>query len=139
MLAPHNNFFPILAWLPLDRIAAASREAWKIEEKMGYRSGISGESMPGMEIYLWGPHGRTGLLEHLLSFNPEGPQSIQLVAEINQRALGILRDKYGASCGIYYPGFSGPLNPEYENLLKAIKRYFDPQGIMAPGKLISGE
>jgi FAD/FMN-containing dehydrogenase len=139
MFASLNTFFPILAWLPFDRVVSASREACELIQRMGYRSALSGESAPTLQIYLWGPHGRTALLEHDLNFDPQDGQSIQKVAEISQTAAELLRDKYGASCNIYFPGFSGPLNPEYERLLKGIKKYFDPHGIMSPGKLIAGE
>ena len=139
MLAPHNTFMPILAYLPFDKIVPASREACRIIDEMGYQSGLSGESAPTLQVYLWGPHGRTALLEHDLNYNPEDPQDIGKVAEINGKVLELLREKYGASINIYFPGFSGPLDPEYERLLMGIKKYFDPQGIMSPGKLIAAE
>jgi len=139
MLAPHNTFMPILAYMPFDKVVPASIEACKVVAEMGYISELSGESTPTLQIYLWGPHGRTALLEHDLIYNPEDPQNIQKVAEINQKVVELLRDKYSASCNVYYPGFSGPLNSEYEKLLKSIKKYFDPNDIMSPGKLIAGE
>ncbi|MBW1850408.1 MAG: FAD-binding oxidoreductase, partial [Deltaproteobacteria bacterium] len=101
MLAPHNSFMPILAYLPFDKVVPASQEACRIVEEMGYRSGLSGESAPTLQIYLWGPHGRTALLEHDLNYDPEDPQDIGKVAEINGKVLETLRDKYGASINIY--------------------------------------
>jgi FAD/FMN-containing dehydrogenase len=139
MLAPHNTHIAILAWLPFDRVVAASREACKIVEEMGYRSELSGESTPTSQMYVWGPHGRTVMLEHDLNYNPEDPDSVDKVLRINQKVMDVLRDRYGASCGIYYPGYSGELMLEYMGLLESIKKYLDPYGIMAPGKLVSGD
>jgi len=139
-LGPFNTHASITLWgVGFDKVVSATKEACRIIEEMGYRSEMTGESEPTMIICPWALHGRTAYIELDLSYNPEDPGHIQKVLGINQKTMEIMRDKYGASMNIYYPGYCGPLMPEYIKLLKAIKKYFDQDGIMAPGKLIAGD
>ena len=136
MMAPWNKCIVPNGFIPLHRIPAATHAVMQILEEMGYADLISGESASTMYTNPVTQHGRMAYLEFPLLYNPQVTETIQKVGEIGQRCLEVMRDKYGMSSNIYFPGYTPPLNPEYDALLKGIKKYFDPQEIMAPGKLV---
>lgn len=139
MMAPYNKTIVPNGFIPLHRIAAAADEVTQLLEDMGYKDPISGKSMSTIYANPVTQHGRIAYLEFALLYDPQRPESIEKVGNIAERCLSLMRDKYGMSSNIYFPSYTPPLNAEYDALLKGIKKYFDPQDIMSPGKLVSEE
>jgi len=138
MMAPYNKTIVPNGFIPLHRIASATHEVMAILEEMGYEDILSGKSMSTMYTNPVTQHGRIAYLEFPLLYDPQRPENIKEVRSIAERCLALMRDKHGMSSNIYFPGYTPPLNRAYDALLKGIKRHFDPQEIMAPGKLVSG-
>jgi FAD/FMN-containing dehydrogenase len=83
-------------------------------------------------------HGRECIGMPIVCFDWTDPESVKKVEEMDKEVTEISLDRgwinYRCNAGIHAPAHMKRA-PEYYELLKKLKKFFDPNGIMHPGRL----
>ena len=118
------------SYVPLTKWLEACNRGLKVMDKYGFIPGVLHRPMK---------RGHYGVLRFFIPFNKGDPKEKETVREICNELAEIILDVGGVPYKI--PAWAAEkmfknADPNFVELLKRLKKFFDPNGIMNPGRLI---
>ena len=118
------------SYVPLTKWLEACNRGLTVMDKYGFLPGVLHRPMK---------RGHYGVLRFFIPFNKNDPEDNKTVRKICNELLDIVLDVGGVPYKV--PAWAAgrlmeQADPNYVDLLKRLKKFFDPNGIMNPGRLI---
>jgi len=118
------------SYVPLTKWLEACNRGLVVMDKYGFLPGVLHRPMK---------RGHYGVLRFFIPFNKNDPEEGKTVKKICNELLDIILDVGGVPYKV--PAWAAEklmerADPNYVDLLKRLKKFFDPNGIMNPGRLI---